>query len=330
VDGVMSVVTMILVWIYVPESPAWKAENRSGLREKDSKKVQKHDASIPCSAYLFGVSVVFTGLQNGIVGSMLPISLRDKFGWDALHVGYTSVAMALVTLVTGVWLSPRLQACIGHKGTTNLASFICGLGFFAMGFANDPIPFLVAFGAVNVGVGLRQASQGTIKARLTNPKNRGVVFSVVSMFQKVGAVIGPIIGGRVAAVDSKHLLWWTAGVSSLVGAMILFFIKLDQAPDKGTNTLLTAMADTSPGEEIASDEDYNDLGRRVGNLLTCRNHQWVSQKPQVYKMFELLVPTLEEGETLTCYQDEAQMKRRIREQLEIFDDEEEVARNVRV
>lgn len=45
-------------------------------------------------------------------------------------------------------------------------------------------------------------------------------------------------------------------------------------------------------DEIGSEQDYADLGKFMGDLLTSRHYRWVSHKAQVYEMLEGLVPSV--------------------------------------
>lgn len=304
-DGVMNLCLAVLVVCYVSESPVFlsatleaekqpavKDRSLTGLRRQVTGQGGRHP--VPWVTYGIALAQFFNGIQIGLTCAMLAISLRDKFGWTALDIGYLGVMSAVITVTATMTFTERAIKIFGAKLTATAGTFVIACGLVVMGLTQKIPGFLVGNAIRSLGMGVRQGSMGTVQAAITHFSNRGAVFGRIQMFNQAGQFVGPILGGYIALTDKRRNLWLIPAATTFFSAVILWLVH-DHVVKKKTISLLDNMNLDSEGplkDEEGTGEDYANLAEHVGGLLTRGHYRWVSRKEAVYAMLEKLLPEL--------------------------------------
>jgi len=285
VDGSLSFVIAMLVYFYLPESPAWQQQS---TKSKAGRK--GGSAKIPGVAYALGTCQLFFSMGMYSSNAMLPIVLSARFGFDALHVGYTMTVIAIMRLVAGIWIAVPAMRRLGTKYTCAGGSLFTGAFLLAAVYVQNVWLSIAALAISRMGSNVRMSTFGALQAEVSQPENRGRMFSLIQSFQNVGKLIGPLIAGYLAEIDAAHLPFLFSGTALILCSLLEVAMTPEHKPstDKDSpkpGTIAGAIEEGTP-------EDYTELGRYVGNLLKTRHYPWISQKERISAMFDKLLPEL--------------------------------------
>src|SRR5882672_9598511 len=184
-------------------------------------------------AFVF-VTVLLDMLALGMIIPVLP-KLIESF-----VAGDTARASEIFGLFGTVWalmqfvFSPvqgALSDQFGRRPVILLSNFGLGLDYILMALA----PSLVWLFVGRVISGICAASISTAyayTADVTPPEQRAARFGLLGAAFGVGFVIGPAIGGVLAAGDPRLPFWAAAGFSLLNGLYGLLVVPESLAPDK--------------------------------------------------------------------------------------------------
>mmetsp|Transcript_68185 Transcript_68185/g.142492 ORF Transcript_68185/g.142492 Transcript_68185/m.142492 type:complete len:531 (+) Transcript_68185:136-1728(+) len=306
-DGCLSLGAAFLVFLYLPESPAWR-DGSSGATNKTDQDEQVKEP-VGWRVYLLGLSGFLYGNAFGTRVSMQVVSLNVKLGLSPLQVGYTFVAFAIVTLGQTIWLQPWMQRKLGAFSVAFIGSVVQGV-FMPVGFAlaDGLWPTLLCLVIANVGSTARMAASGPLSASLAGKRNRGAVFGLVQMMTNFGRMVGPLVAGQLAMTDAVVMPWLFFGVNALVSGLLL--LPLLQAVSKPldeqerrrrlrgfTDLLLAGEEGESAVEDdkaapVPSSEDISRLGDFMAELLSRKNYPWVTHQQSVFSMLDRVLPPL--------------------------------------
>merc|ERR1712194_191137 len=162
------------------------------------------------------------------MGSMQALSMEAKFNWEAQEVGYFLMVMAITTILVSFFVTASVNEIIGVKHTILIGAFSTGIFTAANGAVEDPRLFCAFRALSNVGMGLRMASMGTINAKISTTANRGRVFALINMFQMLGSLVGPVIGGYI---EVKETMWIVAGSLCILSGVLMLPVGLAEKRD---------------------------------------------------------------------------------------------------
>merc|ERR1712048_1011261 len=193
------------------------------------------------------------------------------------------------------------------KWASSLGGFVTGAGLLVSVFSDNVYLCVASLAVSRMGSNVRSSCAGAFNAAITTPQNRGKVFSTISMFAKLGKLLGPIIAGRLAMIDASVLPFVFSGCSLFLCSLLDAALKPgDDKPDKRLAQVMHV------DDECGHPADYEELGRFIGDLLTERHYKWISHKKATFDLFDKLIPELrpESGtylqqlEAITTYAEE--------------------------
>merc|ERR1719424_2127937 len=117
------------------------------------------------------------------------------------------------------------------------------------------------------------------------------------MLKAAGAVVGPMISGRLASHDTR-LPFYVAAVFALFGAVlqILFSGAILRIRSlivgRKTVGLETGLLDGRWQDEHGTHEEIIDLGQYLANLLTERHYRWVTYNTGLKRVLADIFPPL--------------------------------------
>jgi len=160
----------------------------------------------------------------------LVLYLTEGRHWTPEEAGYGMMVYGAGALVASPF-SGRLADRLGHARVLKASLWASGLLLLILPFATTrPLLFPLIF----LWSGLTQAFWPSAMALLTGlaaPEQRKAVFALHRLAVNLGMAVGPAAGGLIAH-HSYRWVFWTDGLSTLVGAALLSLIlKAPPAPD---------------------------------------------------------------------------------------------------
>ena len=191
-------------------------------------------------AILTGLNL-FNYLDRYVLSAVLP-SLQSNLHIDDGHAGRIVTAFMIGYFVTSPFFG-YLGDRFSRKWLIAVGIFIWSLGTVLTGFAHT-FAVLLAF-RVLVGVG--EASYATISPSLISdnfePKRRNNALTIFYVAIPVGAALGNIIGGQIAAHYSwRHAFIWAGAPGLLLALIMLPFAE----PQRGQAEGLAAECNRKP------------------------------------------------------------------------------------
>jgi DHA1 family multidrug resistance protein-like MFS transporter len=149
-------------------------------------------------------------------GMVLPILsfLAKQMGASALQVSLLISGWALTQALTAPLWGP-LSDRFGRKSVLALGLFGNSITFLLMAIAGSYEVMLIAWMAGGVLAGATSPVAYALAADLSAPQNRPHAMGVLVAAFSAGLVLGPIIGGGLAALGLRVPLW-VAGIASLM------------------------------------------------------------------------------------------------------------------
>ena len=175
---------------------------------------------------LLGAVALLNDASSDMVYPLLPLFLTLQAGATPLIVGIIeglAEATAAILKYTAGTFSDRLPfrkpLVIGGYGLTATSRVIIA--------AAGAWPIVLAGRLLDrTGKGIRSAPRDAMIADVTPVENRGLAFGTLRALDHTGAVIGPLIAALLLWLGwSLRAVFWTAVVPTIVGVILLFFIR---------------------------------------------------------------------------------------------------------
>lgn len=165
----------------------------------------------------------------GVRATLIPVIITETY---ALETGWTGMAFAIAAVFQAAALTPAGLATdrIGRKPVMVTSGLVCGLSAIAMPFAPGIwvlIPLLCLYG-------IGAAMQGTAPAAAVGDASGGrggTPVAAYSMIIDLGAIIGPVVVGRLVDVTNYQVGFAVGGALLLLGSFTASLIpqKLDRS-----------------------------------------------------------------------------------------------------
>lgn len=183
---------------------------------------------------------------------------------------------------------------LGHVGCASFGMALIAVG--EIGLAYAPTLALSLFGMciVYMGQAVAGCTIATITSVLATDSNRGAVMSMQQMAQALGRVVGPVVLSSLFCVEPEWP-YVCASVSSIVGMVVLSSLRTTFK--SRAESLFESEPLSSPpawADEVFTDEDVEDMGKFLCELLTKRHYKWRGprQRAALKQALELHFPML--------------------------------------
>eukprot|EP00756_Hemistasia_phaeocysticola_P036171 Hpha_TRINITY_DN16626_c4_g3::TRINITY_DN16626_c4_g3_i1::g.178312::m.178312 len=239
------------------ESPAWKRSKAEGAQPKGQEK-PKEKAKVGASVLFLAISGFFWGLSFSIMVSMFGLWALSRWDLDALRVSFVMAAGSVVSVVTNILITPRLQQWSTEKFRgdrvrgirflsviTQFISSGCRYGMIVV--PNTALKYVWgSIAATTVGRAfdsIGMPGRTTILGAITVASTRGQQFARVQMMTNLGRFVGPIVSGVLAEEGPKgdrdwgdpenlghkgieFYVWYLSVGASVLSACLLYFVPL--------------------------------------------------------------------------------------------------------
>lgn len=163
------------------------------------------------------LTVTLDAIGIGLMFPVLPELLRELTGLDyrqaALWGGVLTVVYAVMQFLCGPALG-ALSDRFGRRPVLLVSVAAMGLNYVVMAVTSS-IWVLLAARAAGGMAAATQATATAFVADITPPEGRGQAFGLIGAAFGVGFVLGPLIGGLLAGIDSRAPFWAAAGLCAV-------------------------------------------------------------------------------------------------------------------
>lgn len=165
------------------------------------------------------ISVLAVNICFGTTMTFLPllITSRGLPGYGAFYVAY-----AVAVIVSRFWVS-RLCTLLSPEKLSWYLLLLNGLTMFVIAQAGGVGALLLAGTGIGIGYGLAFPTMATIVTAHTQAANRGTAFGFFTMAVDGGVAIGAIAMGYVAAWQGYTMVYWVAGLYTVLYALVYRF-----------------------------------------------------------------------------------------------------------
>lgn len=302
VQGVLCVVAGLLAFVYLPESPVFMRQQQTQAARDSVDPLQSCHISFSADVWTVCFVEFLRGISFSAIFALYGLFALEVYGLDSLHIGFVVCVGAIVFLCTNIWITCPLQRLLRQVPSASLGMVLMAVGELLLAFGPTLSFSLCGTWVVYMGQAIAGCTIAAITSTLSTDSNRGEVMSVQQMAQAVGRVVGPIALGYLSNKDLR-LPFAAAASASLLAAALLASVgkayrrKLVMQPDPSP-------AKTPPPGWIAeeySDDDVDDLGRFLCELLTEGRYRWhePKQREALKKALRICFPPLTSEDTST-------------------------------
>lgn len=200
-EGFVTIVSAAIIVAFLPESPNWEARARNKAVQEQG--TSAAHARLPAPVFILMVTALLRGANYSVGNSMLPILLKDKFGFDAQDVANTFVLSGTFTII-GTLVAPPVMNRAGLLPTAVLGSLLDGVFSCLVPYARSPFWVIIVRCFAACCTGLFVPANMAMLKNFTNESNRGLAQSRIQIGSKLGQIFGPAVGGWLALQDSAH------------------------------------------------------------------------------------------------------------------------------
>lgn len=164
---------------------------------------------------MFILANIFSMLAFVNVEATLGVFLRDVHGVSEQGFGWLLTINALLVVFFQFWLTRRLEKK-SPLGMMALGALLYGVGFAIFGFAAAYGLFLFAIALITFGEMIQSPIGQTLASKFSPEDMRGRYMAVFGLIWLIPSAIGPYLGGLILDHLNPNLLWYAAGVVSLL------------------------------------------------------------------------------------------------------------------
>lgn len=299
VNGAMCLISGVLSFMYLPESPVYLRQQREEARLQelpDSSSERKAMLNFPPALWVVFAVEFLRGFSFSAIFALYGLFALAVYGMDSLHIGYTVCIGALTLISSNVWLNGPTQRVFGEVGSAALGVAVMAVGEVVLAYAPFLSLSLLGVWSVYMGQAIAGSNIAAVTSMLATDDNRGEVMSMQQTAQALGRVLGPVLLGRLAEKDQR-LPFAIAAAALLVSAVLLWgirssFLRFVEFPD--AEVPLKPSPKSIPEE--FSQEDADELGTFLCELLTQGGYRWhePKQRAALKEALTLYFPPLAE------------------------------------
>lgn len=202
--------------------------------KKDSRGIVQQEVSLlehltSPIVFLF-LGSFMTAFMIGGLDATLAIYTADRMGFSSPQIGLIFTYIGVLIMVMQ-FAAGGLVNRFGELKLIPMGLLLSGAGFFLLTFTHDWLTILFPLAVFVMGNALVFPSVNSLITKKVVGK-RGAVLGLLSSFQSLGQMIGPLLGGFLYGLDHDYAF---IGMSIAIFAYFLFFIlfaskRLEAAP----------------------------------------------------------------------------------------------------
>lgn len=163
------------------------------------------------------VTLIYMGAFSGME-STFALWATDKFGWGVREVGWTFMAVGVVSVISQALIVGRAARRFGEERI-----LVFGVGVFGLSLLLQtltPIPWLVpVFSGLGMfGMAMVMPSLGAIISRSTSPDKQGAMLGLNMASGSAARIVGPICAGAAFSGLGHNWPFWIGSMLCVVAA----------------------------------------------------------------------------------------------------------------
>lgn len=237
-DAVISLISAVLVFLYIPET---KPEAAPGSpTESMADTFRGYSRVLKDRLFmLFIGGCILMGLVYMNMNTTLGVYLRDNHGIPESGYGFILSLNALMVVLFQFPITRRIE---GYPPMLMMAlgMLLYTIGFAMYGFVSTYTLFLLAMVIITIGEMLVAPVSQALTARLAPEDMRGRYMAIFGFSWGISFAIGPLLAGMVMDNAAPNLLWylaWTIGLLATI--MFMWLFRMTEAKPATTVTQAT-------------------------------------------------------------------------------------------
>lgn len=170
---------------------------------------------IPVVQKLCAINFLFT-LGVNQLESIFAFFMADRFHYDARHVAYILVMMALIMVAIQGGMIKRLVMRFGEKRLLTVGSIFLAFAFFFVPESHSIAFLLIPLAISSVGRGISQPSLMSLVSRGGDESLHGSVMGTFQASASLARVIGPVVAGLLYDRNPAFPFLFACGVLAAV------------------------------------------------------------------------------------------------------------------
>jgi NNP family nitrate/nitrite transporter-like MFS transporter len=199
-----------------------------------TRKTTDEESDVDSASKLFSLNMIFfvasSGIRRfggGLTSGFLGIWLVETQGWNLANIGILFGVGSLMGIVAAP-LGGELATRFGEKRWAVLTLFVSYLCFVLAITLKGFWPFLIFYIAQRFFGMLGMAANGSITARLSPPRQRGIGFALSSFSGSFVGFLAPITAAFIADSYGIYPIFFVAAAIYYIGLGVLQFgVKID-------------------------------------------------------------------------------------------------------
>lgn len=224
-DGITTIVSIILVGLFVPETLKIKANSETAAQNKFEKAEDgslltamiKRPALIIFSLIMVIYFIVFSQFNFGL-SLQIGESFRENMPWVFGSLMTINAVMCSVFTVFVVSLTKETDPAL----TIAAGGVLYAIGFGMMFFINGYYMFVLSTIIWTTGEILVANNTNTYISAHTPSSHRGRFNSIFPMIRRLGFICGPVIAGVCVRYAGIRNLWLVIGALAITGSFMMY------------------------------------------------------------------------------------------------------------
>lgn len=200
-QAVVSLAVWPVVLVNLPESPEWlrlntqtfqsphspghpMARKKSSTVTMDRKTSSLGHRGTAMAVATFGGVALWSMMAQMAIVSMYAVFAEREFGMDSLHVGFATSLGAIASVLTNIWVSPRVCQGLGNARASVLGSLCVAAGSLAVLLRPLHLSLLGLMLAYQ-GMAVNSSAVACGAAELTDAANRATVMTGVRVLKSL-------------------------------------------------------------------------------------------------------------------------------------------------
>ncbi len=222
IAGVITVIAVILTYLYLPETNQHMGEVKEG-KLFDFEKMW-HTLFDPNVGTTFLITLIYMmAFSCAIIYGFQPFTL------NVLHItesqnAFLFTAFGVVGLISQNLIVGWVSKVFGMKKSFTYSILFVAFSFMIMYFSKVLPVFVVAALILGVVNSIVQTLLPTILSQEADAKSQGTIMGLNASYQSIGMIIGPLLGGFIAAATSIPTTFMVGAMLVLVCFVLSFSV----------------------------------------------------------------------------------------------------------
>ncbi|MHA1460834.1 MAG: MDR family MFS transporter [Promethearchaeota archaeon] len=219
------------------------------------KKIKRGYKEYPKPFKVLVLATLIDRLGGFLLFPFFSVYIIERFGVGMTQVGFLFAVFAGGSII-GSTLGGALADKYGRRSMVLLGLISSGIGSILMGLVDDLILFFIIASFLGVLGDLGGPARQAMVVDLLPKDKQTEGFGLLRVAVNVSATIGPMLGGFLAD-ESYMLLFIADAMSSLITALIVFFVIPETKPEKQDDKPEDSVIKTIKGyKEVFKDSVY--------------------------------------------------------------------------